>query len=96
MRGVGDEAARFSSRRERRVMSEFFGQATKEIYDKLYGPKFCAHCNKVQPIIVHKLGGSDYVRKEDMKITVGFTGSQTCSVCYRPIGVSDERDERTR
>jgi hypothetical protein len=71
-------------------MSETEEQAVHEIIMKLYGPKYCEHCQKVQPVITHVLEGSDYVKTSVVELKAGFTGSQTCSICYRIIEPTPE------
>lgn len=67
------------------ITNDLANNFIKELTDGLYGPKHCKHCNKIQPIIVYKLDGSDYTKSEGMVVTVGYTGSQVCSICYKTI-----------
>ncbi len=60
-------------------------ELVKETNTKLYGPKWCIPCNTMQPVIVYKLAGSDFTKMDDYILTVGFTGSYVCSVCYEVI-----------
>lgn len=53
-----------------------------DVTEKLYGPRFCAHCSKVQPV---KLEGSDTFEQEGMRIKIGFTDTYVCQVCLKPI-----------
>jgi hypothetical protein len=58
----------------------------------LYGPKWCEHCQKTQPVQTYKLAGSDWSKSEGMTYTAGFTGSHVCLVCMRPIKAQTEKE----
>lgn len=70
--------------RARHELDPLDGYAEK-LNDALYGPKFCKHCNQVQPVRTFKLQGSDYSEVKGTTLTVGFEGAQACDVCLRPI-----------
>lgn len=73
-------------------------KASKDLFMKLYGPRLCIHCNEYHTPIVHKLAGSDFSKIEGMTYTIGFTGSYTCSKCYKNMDMKaqdtggDERE----
>jgi len=62
----------------------------REVNEKLYGPRYCANCDKVQPVETFKLNGSDTTRMEGTKLIVGFTGAYVCTVCHKAIGDSHD------
>lgn len=66
-------------------MAEHIDKAAVALQLGLYGPRFCKHCNAVQPVMTYKLEGSDFSEANGTKITMGFTGAHVCSVCYRTI-----------
>ena len=55
----------------------------KQVNESLYGPKWCVHCNTLQPMIIYKLQGSDFTRMEDTTLTIGFTGAYLCAICRK-------------
>lgn len=59
--------------------------AVKELMHKIYGPKFCKHCDKERPVIVYELEGTRDHKMEGTVFTVSFDGSKVCSVCMKPI-----------
>jgi hypothetical protein len=73
-------------------MDEMIEKKVGELNYGLYGPRFCDHCQKVQPVQTYKLAGSDFMHAENSpgsyKVVVGFTGSHVCTVCYRTIEVN--------
>ncbi len=52
---------------------------------KKYGPRFCASCNKVQPVEVYELQGSHKYKTEGYVLTETFTGAYVCRVCHNTI-----------
>jgi hypothetical protein len=56
-----------------------------EIINKLYGPKFCTACGKVQAVCIFQLQGTTFSKVEGTTFTHGFTGSYVCGVCNKPI-----------
>ena len=56
---------------------------------KLYGPRYCAHCKAVQPVLVIKMQGSDFTRYEhgpnESILHVGFAGARVCTVCQHTV-----------
>lgn len=56
-----------------------------ELDMKLYGPRYCQSCDKVQPVETFVLQGSE---KSEMKGTTyvrSFTGSHVCRACHHTI-----------
>lgn len=76
----GDPNIKLMPRLEQPLVEEFM--------QKLYGPKWCSHCNQVQPVQTYKLEGSDYMKSEGTVVTMGFTGSYVCTACHRTIEVN--------
>jgi hypothetical protein len=66
-------------------VSDLIDKAVSEVTQALYGPRFCPHCQKVQPVQTFKLEGSDTIETNGTKVTIGFTGSHVCTVCHRSI-----------
>lgn len=56
-----------------------------EMMDGLYGPKFCTHCGKVQPVRTYEVQGSQKNSYDGTTVTSSFIGSRVCSVCYHEI-----------
>lgn len=62
--------------------------AAKELQDKIYGPKFCKHCNKVRPIIVYERKNTRKSVIAGTTLIVSFLGAKVCSVCMKTINES--------
>ena len=76
MKGDGSQAAKADTLIDEKV---------RELNQNLYGPKYCDHCQRIQPVQTFKLEGSDTMRSEGMTVTAGFTGSQVCTVCHHTV-----------
>lgn len=59
--------------------------ALDELNEQIYGPKFCPHCEKIQPIQVFELEGSRKTWSEGMKFYVSFQGDKVCTVCHKSV-----------
>lgn len=59
--------------------------AVKSLIEGLYGPRYCANCKEMVQPIVHVLQGTDFIKVEGTTVRAGFTGSYSCSKCYRNI-----------
>lgn len=57
----------------------------KESWQAIYGPKFCKHCEKVQPIRVYELAGTRKSSFDGSCLTLSFDGSRECAVCHTRI-----------
>jgi len=66
-------------------MTDEISNIMARVNEDLYGPRYCAHCQKVQPVRTYKLEGSDFTKGDSVKFTVGFTGARVCDVCLRTI-----------
>lgn len=56
--------------------------------ERLYGPRFCKNCGRIQPVQTFKLEGSDFFKVDPenrMKMNIGFTGTHVCVVCHSTI-----------
>lgn len=68
---------------------EGLSQSISDMILGLYGPKFCAHCQKIQPVNTFVLAKSEWTESEtdgEKRIMrSGFIGSYQCRVCMRTI-----------
>lgn len=65
-----------------------------DLLDKIYGPKFCARCNQVQPVNVVVLAGSEWSELDGTVYKHHFTGSYQCRVCLNTIEEPNPRLRR--
>jgi hypothetical protein len=63
-----------------------------EMLNKLYGPKYCAYCDAVQPVQTYELDGSKFTRIDGTIVTSGFTGTYVCTVCYHTIAPTTQEE----
>ena len=60
--------------------------AMAELIEKIYGPKFCNRCGKVQDVEVYILAGSENINMVGhYQVKLTFTGSKVCRVCKSAI-----------
>lgn len=52
---------------------------------KKYGPRFCTYCDKIQPVSLYELQGSQEYKMEGYVLTETFTGAYVCRVCNKTI-----------
>lgn len=62
-------------------MHSLIDPIVERMFTKLYGPKHCDTCKKVQPIYVFQLEGSQESKLKDSILTQEFMGSRVCRVC---------------
>ena len=68
------------------MCDDLIQEKIKEINQKLYGPRHCNHCDKVQPVHTYVLAGSQKNTVEGQTLNVSFTGSYACAVCMNVVG----------
>lgn len=66
-------------------MAEHIDKASVALQLGLYGPRYCAKCDAVQPVKTYKLQGSDWTSSEGTKMAAGFIGAHVCTVCMSQI-----------
>lgn len=62
----------------------------QELVDSIYAPKFCKHCNKVQPVYTWILQGSEKLTFVGTVGRITYTGSHACTVCFKEIEEPNE------
>lgn len=60
-------------------------RAMDDLVNQIYGPKYCEHCKKEQPVTVYVLRGTENFKTNGSKLNFSFTGTRVCTVCFNTV-----------
>lgn len=67
------------------VFKDILFKARMELMEKIYGPKYCKNCKKIQPMLVAVKAGTERMTGTAGNLTYEFIGHRQCNVCGKGV-----------